>query len=177
MCVDIPGDTLAVGISGGVFSLPEVVAQLVDAAGAGFSVLRFIRLEAALVGVLFLLVRRHRSVSLADLMVDFYRRLLLHGVGHMGVDVQRGCRGNMTDDMEDDQIKAEFHELYQLMNGVRWRRWARSSIQCVSCAGSTSGRGLNMECRSEYCLHRNWRNKNWPGAVLAPGLAYLVRYV
>lgn len=80
------------------------------------------------------------------------------------------------DPMEDAQIKAGFHKLYQLMNGVRWRRWARSSIQCVSCSGSTSGQGLYMECRSECCLHRNWRNRNWPGAVLAPGLAYLVRY-
>ena len=73
--------------------------------------------------------------------------------------------------MEDSQIKAGFHELYQLMNGVPLER-----MDEISSAGSTSGQGLYMECRSECCLHRNWRNKNWPGAVLAPGLAYLVRY-
>ena len=31
-------------------------------------------------------------------MVDLHRRLLLHGVGHMGVDVQSRCRGDMADD-------------------------------------------------------------------------------
>ena len=88
LSIDIAGNSFAVGISWGVFALPEVVVELVDAAGACFAVLTFVWLEAALIGVLFLLIRRHGSVSLADLVVDFYRRLLLHGVGHMGVDVQ-----------------------------------------------------------------------------------------
>ena len=96
--VDIARDPLAVGISGGLFALPEVVVKLVDAAGSCFAVLGFIGLEAALIGVLLLLVRRHGSVSLADLTVDLYRRLLLHGVGDMGVDVQRRCGRCVPDD-------------------------------------------------------------------------------
>ena len=96
--VDIAGDPFAVGISGRVFALPEMVVELVDAAGACFAVFTLIRLEAALIGVLFLLIRRHGSIGLADLMVDLYRRLLLHSIGHMGVDVQGCCRGNMADD-------------------------------------------------------------------------------
>ena len=81
--IDIAGDALAVGISGRVFTLPEVVVELVDAAGACFAVFALVWLEAALIGVLFLLVRRHGSVGLADLMVDLHCRLLLHGIGHM----------------------------------------------------------------------------------------------
>lgn len=98
MCVDIPGNASTVGISGGVFTLPEVVIQLVDATGAGFAVFTLIRLEAALISVRLLFIRRHRSIGLADLMVDFHCRLFLHGISHMGVNVQRGRRGNMTND-------------------------------------------------------------------------------
>ena len=47
--IDIPPDPLAVGTSGRVFALPEVVVQLVDAAGAGLAVLALVGLEAALV--------------------------------------------------------------------------------------------------------------------------------
>ena len=79
------------GISGREFSLPEMVVKLVDAASACLAVFGFIRLETALIGVLFLLIWRHRRVGLADLMVDLHRRLLLHGVGDMGVNVQRRC--------------------------------------------------------------------------------------
>ena len=85
--VDIAGDPLAVGISGRVFALPEVFAQLVNTAGACFAVLALIWLEAALIGVLLLFVWRHRRIGFADLMVDFHRRLLLHSVGDMGVNV------------------------------------------------------------------------------------------
>ena len=46
--VDIAGDPLAVGISGRVFTLPEVVVELVDAAGAYCVVLTLIWLEVAL---------------------------------------------------------------------------------------------------------------------------------
>ena len=53
-----PPDSFAVGTSGRVFALPEVVVELVDAAGAGFAVLALVGLEAALVCVLLLLVRR-----------------------------------------------------------------------------------------------------------------------
>lgn len=67
-----------------------MVVELVDAAGAGFAVLTLIGLEAALVGVLRSFVRRHLGVGLADLAVDLCRRLELHGVGDVGVDVQGG---------------------------------------------------------------------------------------
>ena len=46
----------------------------------------------ALIGVLFLLIRRHGSIDLADLMIDLHRRLFLHGIGNVRVDVQRGGR-------------------------------------------------------------------------------------
>ena len=69
-----------------------------------------------MIGVLFLLIRRHGSVRLADLVVDLHRRLLLHGVGHMGVDVQRRCRGNMAND-----------------GGQRFH--IHSMLQCHSCEG------------------------------------------
>lgn len=65
------GSALAVGISGRVFTLPEVVVELVHTAGISFAILALVRLEAALVGVVFLFVQRHRYVSLGDLVVDF----------------------------------------------------------------------------------------------------------
>ena len=71
--IHIPPNPLAVGTSGRVFALPEVVVQLVDAAGSGFAVFGFVGLEAALVGGLSLLVGRHLGVGLADLAVDFGR--------------------------------------------------------------------------------------------------------
>lgn len=110
VCIDIPGDSLAVGISWGVFALPEVVVELVNAAGACFAVLALVWLEAALIGVLLLFIRRDGSVGLADLMVDFHCRLLLHGVGHMRIDVQRGCRGYMTD---DGRQRFHIHAVFQ----------------------------------------------------------------
>ena len=93
-----PPDPLAVGTSGRVFALPEVVVELVDAAGAGFAVFGFVGLEAALVGGLSLLVRRDGGIGLADLAVDLCRRLALHGVGDVGIDVQGGGRGDVADD-------------------------------------------------------------------------------
>lgn len=75
-----------------------MVVQLVDAAGAGLAVLTLVGLEAALVCVLLLLVRRDGSIGLADLAVDFGGRLELHGVGDVGVDVQCGGRGDVADD-------------------------------------------------------------------------------
>lgn len=41
---------------------------------------------------------RHGSIGLSDLPVDLHRRLLLHGIGDVGINVQRGCRRYMTDD-------------------------------------------------------------------------------
>ena len=49
--IDIPPDPLAVGTSGRVFAHPEVVVQLIGAAGAGFAVFGFVGFEATLVGV------------------------------------------------------------------------------------------------------------------------------
>ena len=108
--IDITGDSLAVGISGRVFALPEVVVELVDTTGACFAVLALVWLEAALIGVLLLFVRRHRCVGLSYLMVDLHRRLLLHGVGHMGVDVQGRCRGDVTDDGRE---RLDIHSMLQ----------------------------------------------------------------
>ena len=55
--VNIAGDALAVGISGRVFALPEVVVQLIDTAGAGFALFALVGQETALGNSLFLLVR------------------------------------------------------------------------------------------------------------------------
>ena len=96
--IHCPSDSLAVGTSGRVFSLPEVVVELVDAAGAGLAVLALVGLEAALVCVLSLLVGRHLGIGLADLAIDFGGRLELHGVGDVGVDVQGGGRRDVADD-------------------------------------------------------------------------------
>ena len=88
--VDIPSDALAIGADWGVFALPEVVVDLVHAAGTGLAVLRLVGLKATLVGVLLLFfLRRHGSVGFADLVVDFHRRLLLHMVAKV-------CRRSWT---------------------------------------------------------------------------------
>ena len=89
--VDIAGDAFAVGISGRVFTLPEVVVELVDSAGAGFAAGGFVGLEAGLCALRFLCIRWDRCVGFGDLAVDFSGGLLLHGVGDMGVDIQCGC--------------------------------------------------------------------------------------
>ena len=87
--IDIPGNAFAVGADWGVFALPEVVVDLVHAAGAGFAMLGLVGLEAALVSAGFsLLLLGHRGIGFADLAVDFHRRLLLHGIGDVGVNVQ-----------------------------------------------------------------------------------------
>ena len=97
--VDIPADALAIGAPGGVFSLPEVVVDLVDAAGSPFAVLGLVRLEAVPVSAgLSLLLLGHRGIGFADLVVDFHRRLLLHGISDVGVNIQCGCRGNVAND-------------------------------------------------------------------------------
>ena len=89
--VDASGDAFAVGVSGGVFTLPEVVVDLVDAPGAPFAACGLPGLEVTLVcvGLLFRLLR-HGGIGFADVAVDFHRRLLLHGIGDVGVNVQRG---------------------------------------------------------------------------------------
>ena len=89
--IDVTGDSFAVGISGRVFSLPEVVIDLVDSAGAGFAAGGFVGLETGLGGLGFLDLRWNWCVGFGDLAVDFGGGLLLHGVGDMGVDVQCGC--------------------------------------------------------------------------------------
>ena len=96
--IDILGNVLAMCISGGVFALPEVVVLLADIAGAGFSVFGLGRLEGAGLNAGFFFLRGHGCVGFSDLTVDFHRRLLLHQIGDVGVNVQRGCRRNVPDD-------------------------------------------------------------------------------
>lgn len=52
---------------------------------ARLAVLALVGLKTALVGVLLFLFRWHWGIGFADLMVDFYCRLLLHGIGDVGV--------------------------------------------------------------------------------------------
>ena len=78
--IDISGNLLAISTHRGVFPLPEVVVDLVHTAGSPLTVLGLVGLEAALVGVLFPLLFRHRGISFANLVVDFYLYLQKEGV-------------------------------------------------------------------------------------------------
>lgn len=70
---------------------------MTNAAGTSFAVFRFVLLKAALVGVMLLLIRRHRRIALTDLAVDFHFRLLIYG--DEGVDAQRSYGGDLIDDI------------------------------------------------------------------------------
>lgn len=86
------------GISGGVFALPKVVVKLVDSAGTGFTVFGRGWLERVGLGAELFHFCGHGRIGFADLTVNSHRRLLLHQVSDVGVNIQRGCRGNMTND-------------------------------------------------------------------------------
>ena len=90
MGVDAFGMLRAVRPGGGVAALEEVVVELVDAAGTGFSGAPHNRLEVGQ-GILRCLrsVLRHR---IAQASVDFGGGFTEHIAGDVGVDVQRGRR-------------------------------------------------------------------------------------
>jgi len=85
---------LAVGVGRRVPSLIQVVVYHRDTARAGFAYFGLVRREFDRGGIFpFLtLFCRHTGVCAADFAVDMHRRLPLHGIGDVAVDIQRGCR-------------------------------------------------------------------------------------
>lgn len=84
--IDIPGRASL----GGVFALQEMVIDLVKIAGTALTVFEWGWLEASGLGVVLSSSVGMGCIGFADLTVSFHRRLLLHQVGDMGVNVQRG---------------------------------------------------------------------------------------
>ena len=129
--VDIAGDSLAVGISGRVFSFPEVVAQLVDAAGACLTVLAFVRLKAALIGVLFLLVRRHGCESMPQIVEANGRQLRIPKQGFLSTvgnfRRQRKLRHRWI--MEDPLAVGFLFSCFQDLHSAGWKLNAACTLQ------------------------------------------------
>ena len=95
--IDVPGHAPAV-YDGGVSALPEMVVDLADTAGAGLAPLAFIGLKGAggrFPGRVFCFCRWS---FLTDALIDFCCRSPLHFICNMGVDIQRGAAGHMTND-------------------------------------------------------------------------------
>ena len=86
--VDIPGALLSVRPSGGIPPFPEMVADLMDAAGAGPAPLSRVRPEGGHSWLLCLPGFLRMRLLLPNPLVDFGRCLPLHGFCHVGVDVQ-----------------------------------------------------------------------------------------
>ena len=84
------------GISGGVFALPKVVVKLVDSAGTRFTVFGRGWLECVGLGAELFHFCGHGRIGFADLTVNSHRRLLLHQVSDVGVNVQHGYPENVT---------------------------------------------------------------------------------
>ena len=55
---------------------------------------------------------------------------------------------------DNEQIKADFNELYQQMNGMPLGRWIISSIQSVNSAGIMKRLVLLREFAWVFCWHR-----------------------
>ena len=91
VAVDVSGALLAVRPSGGIPSFPEVVTDLMDAAGAGLAPLPRVCPESGHGWMLCLLGFLRRHLLLPNPLVDFGRCLPLHGFRHVGVDVQGGA--------------------------------------------------------------------------------------
>ena len=101
--VDVFMDALAVRAAGSVFAFPEVVVDLVQAAGAGFAAGALVWLEGLPDGSIPLLGRKTRQIGFWNLTapypgVDLLRRLDTHLVRHMAVDVQRRGGIHIADD-------------------------------------------------------------------------------
>ena len=92
--VDIMAFPLAVGVGRRVPSLIQVVVYHRDTTRPGFAYFRLVRREFDRDGVLPCrrLSRRHLGVCAADFAVYMHRRLPLHSIGDMAVNIKRGCR-------------------------------------------------------------------------------------
>ena len=98
--------TLTLGVGRRIAALKEVIVELVDPAGAGLLHFALVRCERWAYGRFSVLGGKlvvQRLVGLirlavADPALDLLRGLLLHGAGDVAVDVDGGCRGDMSDD-------------------------------------------------------------------------------
>ena len=84
---------LAVGVGWCVPSLVEVVVNHGDTTRPGLSYFGLVRREFDRGGIFPCrrLSRRHLGVCAADFAVYMHRRLPLHGIGDMAVNIQRDC--------------------------------------------------------------------------------------
>ena len=97
MGIDVPGISLTIRPDGGVPAFPQVVTDLRDASCARLAPLPFAGLECAGSGLAGH-CRCFCDLGFADSLVNPYRRCAAHFVGDVGVDVQRGAAGDMTND-------------------------------------------------------------------------------
>ncbi|MPN54715.1 hypothetical protein SDC9_202392 [bioreactor metagenome] len=96
--VHIAGVFFTIRPHGRIPSLPEMVVQLCNAAGTGLAAVSMIGRKIShrfpFICVFFFLSVLH----LSDTPVDAVRRLPLHIIRDMGVNIQRGGRRHMADD-------------------------------------------------------------------------------
>ena len=95
--IDVAGKPLPVD-PWGVSPLPQAVVDLADTPGAWFSPLALVSMEGAGRQRLGRLLPFFLWLGFADTPVDLVCRTLLHGVGDVGITVQRGATGHMADD-------------------------------------------------------------------------------
>lgn len=98
---------LAVGIGWCVPSLVEVVVNHGDTTRPRLSYFGLVRREFDRGGIFPFLPRYRRllGVCTADFAVYMHRRLPLHGIGDMAVNIKRGCRGHMAYGSGAGQLK------------------------------------------------------------------------
>ena len=97
MGIDISGVLLAIRPDGRVSAFPQVAVNLGDASCTWFAPLAFVGLKRAGSGAPRCRCGLLLGFGSADTLIDLYRRCAVHFVGDVGVYVQRGAAGYMTD--------------------------------------------------------------------------------
>lgn len=108
--IDVSGVLLAIRPDGRIPPLPQVVVDLRDASGAWFASLPFVSPEGAGSGLLRCRYGLLLGLSPTDSLVDLHRRCTAHFVGDMGVYIQRGAAGDVTDDGRE---RFDVHAVFQ----------------------------------------------------------------
>ena len=98
LCIDIAGVFFTVRPDGRVAAFPEMIVDLADTAGAWFAALPLVWLKGAGSRFSGSNFRFCLWRFTPNPQVDLCSRCPLHLVCHMGVNVQRGAAGHMTDD-------------------------------------------------------------------------------
>ena len=96
--IDVAGVFFTVWPDRGIPPLPEFLVDLGDTACASFAPLAFVGLEGAGSGLLRRSFGCCLRISLANALVNLHCRCPAHIVGDVGVDIQRGAAGDMTND-------------------------------------------------------------------------------